>query len=169
MSVTREIDPKRLQIAEDNGIKNVDALANAAIRADVSFAVACALVTKESYGGENIWGNDEGGVFAELPRTMTVTKGAFEVFEYKVVTLGETSNGVGPAQITWPGFFPDARKKGIRLWVPEDNLTYGLGLLRLYKDAEGASWEDAGTRYNGARTYGVDFVEVLRKWRRLFR
>mgnify|MGYP006143641581 CR=1 FL=1 len=160
---------RNILIAKQYGIKNAELVAEAATIAKIPFSVACALVSKESYGGENLWGNDEGGVFAELPREMTVTKGAFEVFEYKVVTLKETSNGVGPTQITWRGFFPDAREKGLKLWKPLDNMIYGFGLLHLYRYEQQLTWEEAGTRYNGAKSYGEDFVEQNALWRKRFR
>lgn len=157
---------RRIQIAVDHGCVNVQPMMLASAAADVPFPVACALFTKESYGGKNIWGNDENGMFSSLPEDFLVTKGAFEVFEWYVVEAElRTSNGVGPGQITWKGFFPDMRAKGLRAWVPLDNMTYGLELLHDYKAKAGATWEDAGTAYNGHRSYGIDFAEKVREFR----
>lgn len=158
------VSETRIQAAEDFGLRNADQIALACREAGVPFFVACALFEKES-GGRNLWGNDVGGMFADLPNDWLVTKGAFEIFEFYVVTKQQTSNGVGPAQITWRGFFPDMRAKGLKPWVPHDNMLYGLQLIHDYKNVKGATWEDAGTKYNGARSYGEDFAEKVAEWK----
>lgn len=158
------VTDKRIKIAEEFGLENVPAAAEACRNAGVPFFVACALLEKESMG-RNVYGNDVGGVFTDLPSSFRVNRGNFEVFEYYVVKRGKASNGVGPAQITWRGFFPDMRKKGLKPWRPYDNMLYGFGLLALYKAEHGATWEDAGTKYNGARSYGVDFAKKVREWK----
>jgi hypothetical protein len=158
---------RRIRIATKFGLHDALTIARAARKAEVPYFVACALFEKESMG-RNIWGNDVGGTFEELPFGWEVTKGAYEIFEYYVVTLKAASNGVGPAQITWRGFFQDMRIKGLQPWKPYHNMLYGLQLLHDYKNVHGATWEDAGTRYNGARSYGVDFAAKVREWRERF-
>lgn len=159
------VSPERIQIARDYGLANVPSAAKACREAGIPFYVACALLEKES-GGNNVWGNDPGGMFSELPSDFRVTESTFRIFEYYVVMLGRQSNGVGPTQITWRGFFEDAKKKGLALWHPYDNMIYGFGLLALYRAQEGTTWEDAGTKYNGSKAYGKDFAEKVRAWRK---
>jgi hypothetical protein len=162
------VAPERIVIAQDFGLKNVDYIAIACREAGVPFPVACALFEKESKG-INQWGNDEDGFFRELPPEFLVTKSTFEVFEYYVMELGRKSNGVGPAQITWKGFFPDMRKRGLWPWNVHDNMLYGLELLHLYKAKLGATWETAGTAYNGQKSYGIDLAEKVNEWRERLR
>jgi hypothetical protein len=159
---------RKIRIATQFGLENATTIALAARKAEVPLAVASALFEKESMG-RNIWGNDRGGVFEPLPFGWQVTKAGYEIFEHYVVVLGYTSNGCGPAQITWRGFFPDMRAKGLKPWRPYDNMLYGLQLLHDYKNVHGATWEDAGTKYNGARSYGIDFAEKIREWRTRYR
>lgn len=158
----------RIRTATDFGLANAEVIAQACREARVPFYVACALFEKESKG-RNVWGNDKGGMFADLPADLLVTKGGYEIFEYYVVELNRTSNGVGPAQITWRGFFPDMRKKGLKPWDVHDNMLYGLQLLYLYKQEKGATWEDAGTAYNGAESYGIDFMMKVVEWKKRLR
>jgi hypothetical protein len=164
------VSPERIEIAMLHGLHNVPTMALACREAEVPFFVACALFEKESKG-KPVWGNDEGGVFKELPDddpAFYVTKATFKIFEYYVFDLGRTSNGVGPAQITWKGFFPDMKAKGLKPWNIHHNMLYGLQLLHDYKNVHGATWEDAGTKYNGAKSYGVDFAAKVREWKQRF-
>lgn len=161
------VPQRKIDIAS-NFLDNVGATALASELSGVPFAVACALMQKES-GGKNVWGNDVGGVFASLPDgdpRFYVTESTFAIFEHYVFTQGQQSNGVGPAQITWKGFFPDMKKRGLRPWVTYDNIFYGLSLLRDYKDREGWTWEDVGTAYNGSRQYGEDFADLVSQWKK---
>lgn len=170
------VPAEKIAIARSYGLVNVSALATASRRAGVPFAVACALMSKES-GGHNVYGHDRGGVFSTSDGPVViagvtyhrytdieVTALNYALFQWKVAA-GARSNGVGPAQITWPGFFPDMLEQRLKPWRVQDNMTYGLGLLALYKAKEGATWEDAGTAYNGSRDYGVDFHRLCRIWR----
>lgn len=167
MTEQAPVSDRRIQIATDHGIHNADILAVAAREAGVPYNVACALMQKES-GGLNLWGNDAGGMFNELPADITVTKGGYEVFEYYVVHLGHTSNGVGPCQITWRGFFEDMRAKGLKPWDVHDNMVYGLGLLALYRAKGDHTWEYVGEKYNGSKSYGISFAQFVAEWKARF-
>lgn len=163
-------------------VLNADALVKAADAAGVPLHVAVAVTIKES-GGQNIYGHDRGGVFSspavyDGPATdvkgnnITVTQTNFERFE-KRVAAGETSNGVGPAQITYPGYFPQARKDGLKLWVPYDNYLFGFRLFKKHLDAFGGDVAKAGARYNGggnpppaAVQYGASLAAIADTWRR---
>jgi hypothetical protein len=116
---------------------------------------------KESRG-RNVYGNDAGGTFAGAP--FGVTKYNWEVFRWLVVDKGERSNGVGPCQLTYKGFFTDMERQGLKPYDVYDNMLYGFRLLRKYKD-EGGSWQNAGTKYNGSSAYGKDCAGLVEKWR----
>ena len=142
-------------------LANADVAAVACRKAGLPFYSACALLEKES-GGKNIYGNDKGGVLSGFPGEVNADN--FAAFRWEVVERGRTSNGVGPAQITYRGFFVDMAKQGLRPWVPADNMLYGFRLLKAHYDA-GGSWIAAGELYNGARTYGIDLSKKVDEWK----
>ena len=143
-------------------LENATDLVKAANAAGLEVAIAAALIEKES-NGRNIFGHDLGGAYY----------GGGEVTEAKYIDFiaqvrsGKTSNGVGPAQSTWPGFFDDMEEHGLRPWVPYDNMLYGFRLLVSYLGGEStdAAIRAAGKRYNGNQSYGDDLVKVVAKWR----
>ena len=151
----------QLNVARARGLSNVAALAAASARAKVPFHVACALMEKESHG-RNVYGNDPGGVLSGFPHP--VTESNFAAFWWEVSQRGQTSNGVGPSQLTSRGLIQDCISAGLDPWDPEDNMTFGLRTLKRYhKEADG-SWRVAGERYNGSPVYGQDLVERIRQW-----
>lgn len=155
-------------ILTQHGIRDAETVVEAALRTGVPLFIAAAIIEKES-GGLNVYGNDRGGVFSqadpERPNPNVVTETNYRRFESRVFS-GETSNGVGPAQITWPGFIRDARDRGMRLWVPMDNMVYGFELVAGYLNGSttDAAIRNAGTRYNGAAAYGDDLLIRARAW-----
>lgn len=157
------VSPERVAIAEDFGLKNVEDAASACRVAGIPFWAACALLDKES-GGRNVYGHDRGGALSGFPDE--VDRSNYRVFRW-LVENGQTSNGVGPCQITWPGHFSAMSVKGLRPWVPLDNMIYGFTLLREHYDKHG-TWREAGTAYNGAESYGLDFVAKCNEWRDRF-
>lgn len=157
------------RVLSSHGLSNVDVIVQAAGQADVPIWIAAALIEKES-GGRNVYGNDRGGVYwtgdRARPDPNIVTPQNYARFEERVLA-GETSNGVGPAQITWPGFIRDAKDRGIRLWDPLDNIRYGLTLIAGYLGGltTAEAVEAAGLRYNGAPEYGADLATRAQQWR----
>lgn len=152
-----------IALATKKGMHNADILAKVADELGVEYSACLALMEMES-NGENIWGADKGGYFSG--KKGLVTEADYKIFRNAVVTHGHTSNGVGPAQITWRGFFPDMEKKGLKPWDIHDNMKYGLTLLFSYYKASG-SWTSAGKKYNGALSYGIRFAAKRLKWRTL--
>lgn len=152
-------------------LENAPAIVAAAGRADVPVSVAAALAELES-GGRNVFGRDRGGVFA-TPGAPPVAVTRERVAELRRrVAAGETSNGVGPAQITWPPFFDRADAEGLDLAEPEDNLTLGLRILHEHAagDLSTDGIERAGTLYNagtlagGVTGYGRRLARATRQW-----
>lgn len=167
------VTKERIKIAQDFGLHNVGIIAEACRRVGIPFYVACALFQKES-GGLNVYGHDSGGALAGYPNP--VTKSNFEVFWWLVVTNGQTSNGVGPSQITYAGsrnragrrdggFFQQMLDEGLKPWRVEDNMVFGLRLLKGYHDKT-KSWVKAGTSYNGAEEYGQDLSRKVAEWKK---
>src|SRR5215216_1609039 len=97
---------------------------------DTPYWIMCALLEKESMG-KNIYGHDVGGYFS-APGEHPVTEANFREFYQKVVIEGRRSNGVGPMQITWPGFFVQMKEQGLAAWKPYDNMVFGSRLFMGY-------------------------------------
>ena len=155
---------------------NSTALVAAAKRAGVPLYLAAALIRQES-SGKNIYGNDWGGIYGTDENTpasynKTVTESNYKTFLSRLLyedgTLrpNVTSNGVGPAQITYWAFHRDARDEGLRLWVPEDNMFFGL---RLFAEALGGDYSEtsvkrAATQYNTGSGVGPPNAYGLAVW-----
>ncbi|MGO2751783.1 MAG: hypothetical protein ACTIA6_17165 [Pseudoclavibacter sp.] len=157
---------RAVDIIAAHGVQNADAIVRAVVSVGLEVAIAAAIIQKES-NGANIYGHDLGGLFSSAalgkPPGNAVTEANFRTFTARVAA-GETSNGVGPAQITWPGYFPQAAREGFKLWLPEDNIRFGLRLFASHLRGSGDIVE-AGRAYNGARQYGVDLAIMVTGWR----
>ena len=159
------------EILTAGGLANADSIVLAAHQTGVPLEIAAALIEKES-GGRNIYGHDVGGIFALPPgQDLEVTGGNYESFLRRVLA-GDQSNGVGPAQITYPGYFrqyPD-----YPFWEPLANIRFGLTILSDYLDDDfsDGSISSAGARYNGgtnpgekALAYGEGLLTKTNTWR----
>lgn len=159
------------------GFQNVEHIANACDATGCMFYLAVAMIEKESKG-RNGYGSDSGGMLEDFP--IQVNKGNFEAFEYEVVKHGRTSNGVGPAQLTYRGFFPQLRAEGLNAWEPADNIFFGVRLLYgYYKKARGTTsavrdpirwagtWYNAGPNEKQIIDYGDDLLNVALKWKNI--
>jgi len=162
-------------VATQNGLANAMHLVAAADLAGVGYGVAFALAEQES-GGRNIYGHDRGGALSTADGGVTVCGQSFSkgttipvtpcnaaVF-LMMVASGHTSNGIGPAQITFPGYFPFMLQRGLLPWDAVDNFRFGLETLRSHKN-KGNTWKDAGTAYNGSTTYGIELAAKIKVWR----
>ena len=154
---------------------NADALVRAAKRAGVPLHLAAALIRQES-SGNNVYGNDWGGIYGTDENTpasynKTVTESNYKTFLSLLLRsdgswTGRTSNGVGPAQITYWAFHRDARDEGLRLWVPEDNMYFGLRLFATYLggDYSEQSVKLAATRYNAGPAATTPNAYGIKVW-----
>lgn len=166
----RRVPLKDRLLARRHGLKHVHAIAWASREAGVPFWAACALMEKESHG-RNVFGHDQGGAG---PHGQRVTKARYQAFIREVLN-GATSNGVGPAQITYAGplrggkrdggYFTEMHALGLEPWKVRDNMKYGFAILRDHYNGNGDSWEKAGTRYNGRESYGADFLARCKVWK----
>lgn len=166
------------EILTKHGFVHTDELVRAAGETGVPLHIAAAMVEKESSGGYNVYGNDGRGVYSstdplgERPVPNRVTATNYARFEQRVLA-GAVSNGVGPTQITYPPYIRQAKEQGVRLWLPYENMRFGLkilaGHLRGLFDAAGI--EQAGTLYNagnlnnGINAYGRDLATKAAIWK----
>lgn len=166
MTVTAE----QIQIAKGKGFHFVDEIAKACDATDTHFYLALAMLEKETGTGRNVYGHDAGGALSGFPGT--VNKDNYAVFKWLVFTKGQTSNGVGPSQLTFKGFFTDMESKGLKPYDPADNIAYGVKLIGDYYRAARnaglsveAAIKKAGTRYNGSSSYGDRLLPIALRWR----
>lgn len=171
------------EILAAGGLTNADLIVQAASATGVPLAIAAAMIQKET-GGKNIYGHDAGGVYSTLTGPVVVggivyEKGAdipvtsLNFVEFlRLVTAGEKSNGVGPAQITYAGYFKQA--PDYPFWDALANIRFGLTILADYLDDDfsDSSISSAGARYNGGTTpngtalaYGADLLAQTKIWR----
>lgn len=158
--------------AKKHGLINVEALAKACDSYRIPFYFACTILDKET-DGRNIFGHDKGGAFSGPSSVnIEVTEARFKEFKRLVLpnfpktTGGKTSNGVGPMQITWKGYFPDAEKQGFKLWIPADNIMFGVQILARNWRANGGSIYKTAKAYNGGAAYGTHAVLLAKTWKK---
>lgn len=176
------------EILAAGGLVNADLIVQAASATGVPLAIAAAMIQKET-GGKNIYGHDGStetgpGVFSTKYGPVTingvtyaqgsdipVTQGNFTEFRRRV-TAGEKSNGVGPAQLTYAGYFKQA--PDYPFWDALANIRFGLTVLADYlnDDFSDSSISSAGAHYNGGTTpnatalaYGADLLTITTAWR----
>ena len=176
------------EILTAGGLANADLIVQAAGATGVPLAIAAALIQKET-GGKNVYGHDGStetgpGVFSTKYGPVTingvtyaqgsdipVTQGNFAEF-LRRVTAGEKSNGVGPAQLTYAGYFK--QYPTYEFWDALANIKFGLTILADYLDGDtsDAAISAAGAHYNGgtnpngtALAYGADLLAQTKIWR----
>lgn len=172
MTTLPPVTAERIKIASKT-LDHADTIAEVCREVGVPFYVSCALFEQESKG-RNGYGHDAGGALAGFPEP--VSKANFLVFRWLVFEQGHPSNGVGPAQITYKGYFLDMEKQGLKPWVVRDNMHYGLTLLLKAYLANGKKWQRAGEVYNGgpgkpseaAVRYGKEFQAKIDAWKKAY-
>ena len=166
------------EILAAGGLVNADLIVQAASATGVPLAIAAAMIQKES-GGKNVYGHDGsaetgpgvfstkygpvfiGGTTYAQGSDIPVTQGNFAEF-LRRVTAGEKSNGVGPAQITYAGYFKQA--PDYPFWDALANIRFGLTILADYLDDDfsDSSISSAGARYNGGTNPGAKALATAR-------
>lgn len=149
-----------IDILTKGGLKNAAAIVNAAATSGVPLYIAAAFVEQES-GGANVYGHDAGGLFPGK----AVTQSNFKTFLSKVVRDGHTSNGVGPLQITYPGYFK--QNPSYPFWDPEHNILFGLQIIQknLPRGLNAAAQLYNSGSATGAPSYGESVVNRAAKWK----
>jgi hypothetical protein len=156
---------------EENGAAT--SIQDAVLRA--ADAVGCpwwaalgALKMETGEAGANIYGHDAGGACSGWGE---VTRDNFLNYFWPIVSEWGTSNGVGPLQVTYNGYFINDPNR--EWWDPQKSSEVGCAILKGLIQSEGDSYEDlkrVGSRYNSGsadgayEAYGIPFSEACRYW-----
>lgn len=132
-------------------------------RANLPLSYALAFLEKESAKGQNVFGHDP---VRNPVKGGRVSKSRYLAYKrYRNAGLG--AQGVGPMQLTYPGFQEEADRMG-GCWKPKYNMRVGFrhaaGLVKQYGKFKGAA------HYNGsgprAEAYARDWLSKQQKWHR---
>lgn len=174
------VDDEQIKAASKFLLPETAKFAAAAATAErLPYWLLCAILEKETGTGRNIYGNDatrdEAGNIIEYAALSgyphEVDESNYKVYDWLVNVRGMRSNGVGPGQITHKSLHDDMKNRGLRAWVPQDNIRYTAKLLRTYLTETlklGMSVEERvkrmGQRYSGKVKYGEDLWPLAVKW-----
>jgi hypothetical protein len=148
------------EVLTTNGIQRAAEVVELAAVAGLELAAAATLLEKESSGGFNIFGHDDVKTGGFYVKGGEVTEEAYQRYKAHRTQLG--AQGVGPTQLTWPGFQDRADALG-GCYQWNVNASVGFGILAGYIRAQGVY--DAFRAYNGADKYAEDAVSRLAVWR----
>ncbi|NYG07956.1 hypothetical protein BJ986_002443 [Phycicoccus badiiscoriae] len=146
------------------GTKRATEVVELAALAGLELAAAATLLEKESGGGDNVYGHDPvqtgGFYFMGGP----VTKANYTLYKKHRATLG--AQGVGPCQLTFPGFQDRADARGgcfdwrvnalVGFEILSGNIT-ALGVQKGFRAFNGTG--------PAADKYATDAMNKLRVWR----
>jgi hypothetical protein len=139
-------------------------IVHAARLSKLPVALVCAVVEQES-GFRNVFGHDRVANPVKSPAggVLEVTRERYERYLHHR-RLGHGNQGVGPMQLTWPGFQDRADAYG-GCWRPGPNIRVGCEVLAEHIARLGTR---AGIQaYNGAHgfAYADSVLALERKWR----
>jgi hypothetical protein len=153
MSVTYQLSKRDRKLADwfrREGFLRPYLTVAALRKADIKPQTAAALLNKETGNGKNVFGCDHGAGRAFCHQNVTEAR-------VKQLRLSGLANGIGPTQLTWPGYVDRADSAG-GSWKPYVNMVVGFSIFRELVDARGSIWR-AARGYNGAAEYATDFVQ----------
>lgn len=132
--------------------------------AGLELAAAATLLQMESGGGRNVWGHDPVATGGAYVKGAIVTERAYKM--YLTIRGRHGAQGVGPCQLTWPGFQDRADRRG-GCWRWEINCQVGFEILADLIDKHGV--RGGFEAYNGtgpaARAYAARAMSLYDGWR----
>jgi peptidoglycan hydrolase-like protein with peptidoglycan-binding domain len=145
------------------GILRPEMVVAEAKRAGLRLDYACAMLQKESNGGQNVFGHDP-TIFIGAG---TVTRAKYKQYKRQRLASGNAKmQGVGPTQLTYYTLQDRADAQG-GCWNPQINMRVGFKHLADHIRAHGEA--DGARRYNGsgpaAVAYSKDLLAKAARWR----
>jgi Putative peptidoglycan binding domain len=152
-----------VRIMRAHGVAYPEAVLRQCQQTRLPYHYACAMLDKESSGGQNVFGHNP----VRPPQIVGGPVRRFRYLRYKRLRQrGHGAQGVGPCQLTRPGFQDRADALG-GCHSPEVNMRVGFSILRALIRTYGL--ELGAARYNGggleSMEYGRDFAERAHRWR----
>lgn len=152
------------EILTSGGILRAGEVVELAAAHRLDLACAAVLLVKESSGGRNVWGSDPVQTGGTYTKGAPVTRADYE--RYLAVRGPLGAQGVGPCQLTWPGFQDRADARG-GCWNWRTNVAVGFEILADLIRRHGV--REGFRRYNGAghaaERYADDAMGKLATWR----
>ena len=152
------------EVLADHGTQRAAEVVELAAAAGLELAAAATLLEKESGGGHNVWGHDNVETGGNYVKGDPVTKEAYRKYRRDRDRLG--AQGVGPTQLTFPGFQDRADTRG-GCFDFRVNCSVGFEILADHIKARGI--RDGFRAYNGsgpmAERYADDAMSKLAVWR----
>lgn len=147
-------------------------IAMEADRQNIPVSVLTAVVEQET-GFRNVFGHDKkvNGSTSGIPKRWAgteVTKNKYRW--YKLGRRFRGNQGVGPMQLTFPGYQDEADRDG-GCWDTAVNIATGANVLKALYDSHG-TWAAAYAVYNAGsvneqgRQYAAEVTAKQRKWHR---
>jgi hypothetical protein len=152
------------EVLANHGTQRAAEVIELAVAAGLELAAAATLLEKESGGGRNVWGHDNVDTGGHYVKGDAVTKAAYLNYKRDRKRLG--AQGVGPTQLTFPGFQDTADDRG-GCFDWRTNCLVGFEILAGHIRAKGV--HDGFRAYNGsgdaAERYADDAISKLGVWR----
>jgi hypothetical protein len=152
------------EVLAKHGTHRAPEVVELAATAGLELAAAATLLEKESHGGRNVWGHDPVKTGGHYVKGAVVTKEAYLKYKRDRKRLG--AQGVGPTQLTFPGFQDRADDRGgCHDW--RTNCLVGFEILADLIRTNGV--HDGFRAYNGsgddAERYADDAIGKLTVWK----
>lgn len=162
----RQIGRRVQSLGGDYGTR----IAMEADRFNIPVSVLLAVVEQET-GFRNVFGHDKkaNGSPSGIPKRWMgtkVTRGKYRWYKFGRRFRG--NQGVGPMQLTYPGYQDEADRDG-GAWKPEVNIATGAVILKKIHN-QYHSWESAYAVYNAGsvnaqgRQYAAEVTAKQHKW-----
>ena len=152
------------EVLDKHGTQRAAEVIELAAAAGLELAAAATLLEKESHGGRNVYGHDPVKTGGNYELGGPVTEGNFR--KYKAHRKEFGAQGVGPTQLTFPGFQDMADERG-GCFDFRVNCLVGFEILAGHIRAKGV--HDGFRAYNGsgeaAERYADDAMSKLAVWR----
>jgi hypothetical protein len=160
----REVTMTAAEVLAKHGTQRAAEVVELAAAAGLELAAAATLLEKESHGGRNVYGHDPVKTGGNYELGGPVTEGNFR--KYKAHRKEFGAQGVGPTQLTFPGFQDRADDRG-GCFDFRVNCLVGFEILADHITAKGI--RDGFRAYNGsgaaAERYADDAMSKLAVWR----
>ncbi len=151
-----ERDARAARIVRELGFKRPRRTVLAARKAGCPLSYALATVRMESTNGSNVFGHDGTSSIPNRWKGKRVTLWRYKYYKRRRLTKG--AQGVGPVQLTYPGFQDMADKEG-GCWRAYPSMVVGFSVIKNLIDTHGK--QVGASKYNGT---GPEAEAYARSW-----